>query len=55
MQPKPKKDVQSMAEQARRLLAGKEQWRPGWMDWDIGGLRREREREGEGKVEGIEG
>jgi hypothetical protein len=37
----PKEDVQSIAEQARKLRAGEEKWRPGWMDYGTGIPARE--------------
>lgn len=43
----PPGDRKSIAEQARRLLEGKEKWRPGWMDF--GGVREPR-RNGGGKA-----
>lgn len=35
----PKADVESLAEQARRLRGGEEKWRPGWMDYGVGIVR----------------
>lgn len=40
----PKDDVQSIAEQARRLRAGEDKWRPGWMDYGIQVLEKEGSR-----------
>lgn len=33
----PKGDGKTLREQAEELLRGKKAWRPGWMDWDVGG------------------
>lgn len=33
----PKEDGKTLREQAEELLKGKKAWRPGWMDWDLGG------------------
>ncbi|KAL8769518.1 MAG: hypothetical protein Q9209_004579 [Squamulea sp. 1 TL-2023] len=33
----PKDDGKTLREQAEELLKGKKAWRPGWMDWDVGG------------------
>lgn len=38
----PKGEGKSLREQAEELLRGKKAWRPGWMDWDLGGSRRKR-------------
>lgn len=46
----PKEDVESIAEQARRLRAGKDKWRPGWMDYGIGILGREGLKGGEDEL-----
>ena len=33
----PKQDGKTLREQAEELLRGRKAWRPGWMDWDLGG------------------